>query len=871
MRTSIPNIMRAVDSAIWAIVPEKLEAIVEFLELRAAGIAFTAEELQARGITPGGRPGARNAGQVAVLPLHGVIGHHAGMEMMISGGTSTEAFGRAFDEAMNDSSIGAIVIDCDSPGGSVEGVPELAAKIFSARGKGKRIVAVANAHMNSAAYWVCSAADEIVGIPSSDAGSIGVFTMHTDISGAEAKAGVKRTVVAAGKYKGEAAPGVPLTDEAHEALQARVDACYELFAGDVAKHRGTSFAKVANGYGQGRSVDAKSAIAAGLIDRIATLDEVLAELSAGGDASGRRSMAAAVKLAPLAARRAAAALTERAALTNADGQLAAVATPQPRGGVARRTTIRGASAMAVCPECQAEIPEGAETCPECDADLSAAVNEDEEEEVPAARRGARAGQSRTRATHRPAHQARSHSMPDMDAAARRAVIQAETTRQNEIRTLCAENNVEASVLEGFLNAGTSVEAASAEILKLNRTRAASTPVVRNGSGLATNVRQRAEDDPRRGFTSHREYMLAVMANAGSRERSQVAEERLRPLAVFDKDDRQAGGELAFVLPQAFTPRSLQAAAGSDEQGGYADRFGGFSVPTQVMPGLLTTPFEGDPTAGLTQPVPMGAPMVEFNARTDKDHTSSVSGGFTVTRRPETAGGSSSRMQTEMVTLKASSLFGLAYATEEILTDSPISFAALIDSGFRDQFPAHILNEKIRGNGGTEFLGVLNSPAKVTVAKESGQTAATINATNILKMASRSWGFGQAIWLANHDTRPQLSAAHIQVGTAGGILLYQPSRGEGFPDMLWGRPVLYTEYASTLGAEGDLMLVNWSQYLEGTYQPLQSAESVHVRFVNHERAFKLWVRNAGAPWWRAALTPAKSTATLSPIVTLAVRA
>jgi HK97 family phage major capsid protein len=210
------------------------------------------------------------------------------------------------------------------------------------------------------------------------------------------------------------------------------------------------------------------------------------------------------------------------------------------------------------------------------------------------------------------------------------------------------------------------------------------------------VTPRADQDPRRGFSSPLEFNMAVMQNAGIRDRAQVSDERLRPLAQFDKEDKQSGGDLAYLLPRAFNPASLRAAAGSDEQGNYADRFGGFLQPTQVMPGMLTVPFEGDPTAGLTQSVPMGAPIVKFNARTDKDHSTSVSGGFTVTRRPETVAGTASRMEMEQVELKASSLFGLAYASEELLTDSPISFAALIDSGFRDQFPAAVLNEKLNG-------------------------------------------------------------------------------------------------------------------------------------------------------------------------------
>jgi HK97 family phage major capsid protein len=386
-------------------------------------------------------------------------------------------------------------------------------------------------------------------------------------------------------------------------------------------------------------------------------------------------------------------------------------------------------------------------------------------------------------------------------------------------------------------------------------------------------------DPKHGFSSPREFLFHAIKESGLRDRVQVQDERLRVLAVTDQTDKMAAGELAFMLPEAFTPGHLRggpmATAGSDEQGGYDNRYGGFASGRTMLPGVLQINFEGDPTMGRTQAVPMATPMVDMLARTDKDHTTSVSGGFTVTRKPETASASSSRGAVEVVSLKATSLFGLAYATEEILQDSVVSFLAIIEAGFRDQFGAYMLNEKLRGAGGGEYLGVLTALASsslgptVSVAKETGQAADTIVTDNITKMAARCWGFGNSVWLANHEARPQLYTLKVEVGT-GGVLLYQPSRGEGFPDMLLGRPVYYTEYASALGDVGDIILGNWSQYLEGLYQPLQSAESIHVRFVNHERTFKFWLRNAGAPWWKSALTPNKGASTLSPFVTLAAR-
>jgi HK97 family phage major capsid protein len=377
-----------------------------------------------------------------------------------------------------------------------------------------------------------------------------------------------------------------------------------------------------------------------------------------------------------------------------------------------------------------------------------------------------------------------------------------------------------------------------------------------------------EQDPKKGFKSHADFLATVRKTS----RTGATDERIKFLSVED-DDAQ---EPAVLLPVAFNPPGFRATVGSDEQGVYSDPYGGYAVGKTMLPGMLQVGFEGDPTAGRTQTVPMATPMVEMLARTDKNHTTSVSGGFTVSRRPETAAAAASRGQIEMVTLKATSVFGLAYATEELLSDSFISFVALIQTGFKDQFAHHMLNEKLRGGGGNEYLGILTALAAsslgptISVAKETSQAAATILGENVLKMSARAWRFGNSIWLANHTTKVQLYKLNIPVGV-GGTLLFQPSREVGFPDMLLGRPVFYTEYASAVGTQGDLILADFSQYLEGTYQPLQSAESIHVRFVNHERTFKFWLRNAGAPWWKTALTPFKGSDTLSPFVVLDTRA
>jgi HK97 family phage major capsid protein len=112
---------------------------------------------------------------------------------------------------------------------------------------------------------------------------------------------------------------------------------------------------------------------------------------------------------------------------------------------------------------------------------------------------------------------------------------------------------------------------------------------------------------------------------------------------------------------------------------------------------------------------------------------------------------------------------------------------------------------------------------------------------------------------------------INVGT-GGVPVYMPAGGvSGAPyATLFGRPVIAVEYCSTLGTEGDIMFLDLSQYLMIDKGGIQTASSMHVRFVNDEQVFRFVYRVDGQPLWNAPLTPANSTATQSPFITLATR-
>ncbi len=308
--------------------------------------------------------------------------------------------------------------------------------------------------------------------------------------------------------------------------------------------------------------------------------------------------------------------------------------------------------------------------------------------------------------------------------------------------------------------------------------------------------------------------------------------------------------------------------GSDEQMAISDPHGGFLIPTQQITELLTIPPEEDPLGARTRKIRMQSPTVEFNARVDKNHSSSVSGGLTLAYTEETAPTSTSRQAYEKVRLEAHELTGAAFVTEKLLRDSPISAVDLLSQGFRDEFISVGIDKRLNGVGVGEPLGVLNAPCTISISKETGQAATTVVTENVLKMRARCWGYGKAFWLANHDTYPTLAVMKLDVGT-GGAPMYTNSVREDRPDLLLGRPIFYSEYPASVGTVGDLILGNWGEYFDGVREDVEMASSIHVRFLNREQCFRFTLENDGQPWWKSVLTP-KNGDTLSPFVTLATR-
>ena len=213
------NVLSYVGRSLWALTEDKWAEMLPALIRHAKGDRLSAEDLQAfAGQNVPAAPTKR--GLVAVVPIRGVIAHRMGAMNDSSGGTSTERIGAMIGQAV-EAGATTIVYDIDSPGGTVSGVQELAAQMFALRGKVKQVAHV-NSLAASAAYWLAAMADEIVSTPSGDVGSIGVFSVHKDLTEALAKEGIKITVFRSDAMKAE---GLfqPLTPEGEARIQARVD------------------------------------------------------------------------------------------------------------------------------------------------------------------------------------------------------------------------------------------------------------------------------------------------------------------------------------------------------------------------------------------------------------------------------------------------------------------------------------------------------------------------------------------------------------------------------------------------------------------------------------------------------------------------
>lgn len=306
--------------------------------------------------------------------------------------------------------------------------------------------------------------------------------------------------------------------------------------------------------------------------------------------------------------------------------------------------------------------------------------------------------------------------------------------------------------------------------------------------------------------------------------------------------------------------------------------GGFLVQKDFSETLLDMMHETGDIMGRTRRIPISAnsngiklPAIDETSRVDGSRW----GGVQAYWANEADTVSSSKPKFREMEMSLKKLFGLGYATDELLADA-MALESILTQAFTEELTFKTEDAIINGTGSGQPLGILNSGAVVEVAKESGQVASTIVTANIVKMFARlpRRSARNAVWLINQDTWPQLWQLTLGSGTAV-TLLYAPP-GQGTPAQnapfgtLMGRPVLPVEYCATLGTAGDIILCDLSQYLMIDKGGVEQASSMHVRFINDEMTFRFIFRVDGQPAWNQPVTPFKGSNTQSPFISLAAR-
>jgi signal peptide peptidase SppA len=267
----------------WALLPEYYDACAAVVQRWASGDAASADIMQRIAGDREARDARRasngaTGGGIAVIPVYGVLTQRGNMMDDLSGpgSTSTQMLSSMLRDAVDDETVSAILLDIDSPGGSVYGISELGDEIYQARSK-KPITALSNSLAASAAYWLASQATEMFVTPGGEVGSIGVIMQHQDWSKNNEMNGIRVTYITApaGGFKAEGNPDEPLSDDARAYEQGRVDEYYSAFTKAVSRGRGVPIASVRDDMGRGRVLGADAALATKMVDGIATFDDTV--------------------------------------------------------------------------------------------------------------------------------------------------------------------------------------------------------------------------------------------------------------------------------------------------------------------------------------------------------------------------------------------------------------------------------------------------------------------------------------------------------------------------------------------------------------------------------------------------------------------
>lgn len=317
-------------------------------------------------------------------------------------------------------------------------------------------------------------------------------------------------------------------------------------------------------------------------------------------------------------------------------------------------------------------------------------------------------------------------------------------------------------------------------------------------------------------------------------------------------------------------KHYNAVAGMSEGVG-AD--GGFTVMPEFASGIIDRVYQND-LFGRMDVYNVTGNNLTFvcNAETSRA-AGSRHGGMRGYWIPEGGTLTATKPTMRAVSLKLLKLGVLVYLTQELIDDMGLALDEYATRKASQEFNFMLGDAAVNGTGAGQPTGMLNTPSLVSVAKESGQLATSLETENIEKMFARFYmpNYSNAIWLHNQDILPELNTMTLGVGT-GGVPTYMPPGGQSAAPygVLKGRPLVPTEFNATLGTQGDIILADLGQMLAITKGGIAQAVSMHVQFLSDQMALRFIMRVNFGAWDVAPITPYKGSNTQSNFVTLDAR-
>ena len=350
----------------------------------------------------------------------------------------------------------------------------------------------------------------------------------------------------------------------------------------------------------------------------------------------------------------------------------------------------------------------------------------------------------------------------------------------------------------------------------------------------------------------------------------------RALTLIEKSQGQPVSK-DFVdrsMKPIFSPE--HRAAGTGQIQGIGSE-GGFLLQSESSIDLMTNGFNNSEVLSRCQRRTItGSESLEIVGLDEVNRADgSRGGGVRVYTDSELGQITSSATKFNKIKLAPEKLTGMYYASNKILMNATFLGQEMTQL-FTEEFAFKTQDLVMEGTGAGQALGIKNCDAKISIAKESGQAAATILSENILNMIMRFYqrgGAGSVVWLGNRNIYKTLREMTYATGTAGELArMFVPPGIGGTNGSMEGIPVVFIEQAESLGTAGDLWLCDFSQYLCVDYGNINEASSIHFKFDYDQTTFRFVYSFDGQPRLTAPITPFKGTSsTVSPFVNIAVRA